>query len=252
MNILIASDGKYGDRAANTILRKFPATEFFKIRERPLNQIIDEVDLNKEFISKIKWADLLIIYIRHPDIVMEICEYGKPTIIAVDFGEGFLRQVKKINPKIVMPKAMCNVHPNTGIPEIDTYFTKYGFPTFKIMLDHSQGKIPIIKNIELLVESPCGVSREGLKQIIGKKLVPETITSYGVFIRHECREPISVMLKHDDIADSSASLHIINLLEALEREYPNGFIPNTPLGEYTNKRRQEYKCLKKTADLFRN
>jgi hypothetical protein len=93
-----------------------------------VSAFFDEITLSKNLIVKINWADLLISYIRHPDVVMEICEYEKPIIIAVDFGKGFLRQVKGINSKIVMPEAMCNMKPNTGIDEIDRYFTHYGIP----------------------------------------------------------------------------------------------------------------------------
>jgi hypothetical protein len=91
-----------------------------------------------------------------------------------------------------------------------------------------------------------------LDKLIGKKLEPETITAYGVNIRHECREPISIMLTHEDIADSSASLHLINLLKALEETAPDLFASNTALGEYAKKRRQEYKCLRQSSDLFEN
>lgn len=250
MKILVISDGKYGDRAAKTIRKKFPNTQFIVIEERNPNAFIDNVNLSEELVKKIKWANLLIIYVRHPDVVMEICEYKKSTIIAVDFGNGFLRQVKSINSKIFMPEAMCNVKPNTGVEEIDKYFSHYGVPTYEIELDYSQGEIPIIKDVNLLIESPCGASNEALDKLLGKRLVPDTLTSYGVNIRHECREPVSVMLTHEDIADSSASLHLINLLEALENTAPELFEPNNKLGEYAKKRRQEYKCLKQTSELF--
>jgi hypothetical protein len=250
MKILVISDGKYGDRAAKTIRKKFPDTQFIDIEERNLNIFIDNVNLSEKLVEKVKWADLLIIYVRHPDVVMEICGYKKPTIIAVDFGKGFLKQVKSTNSMIIMPEAMCNVQPNTGIDEIDKYFSHYGIPTYEIELDCSQGEIPIIKDVNLLVESPCGASDEALDNLIGEKLVPETITAYGVNIRHECREPVSVMLTHEDIADSSASLHLINLLEALEDAAPKYFKANTKIKEYTKKRKKEYRCLKQSSELF--
>ncbi|MGV9173684.1 MAG: DUF166 family protein [Promethearchaeia archaeon] len=247
---MVISDGKYGDRAAKVIRKKFSNTEYIIIRERNPNLFLDEINLCDELIEKIDWASLLIVYVRHPDVVMEICDHHKPTIIAVDFGKGFLCQVKSNNSKIVMPEAMCNVKPNTDIEEIDKYFAAYGIPTFRVKLDRSQGDIPIIKNVELLVESPCGATEEALDNLIGKKLIPETITAYGVNIRHECREPISVMLTHDDIADSSASLHIISLLDAIEREVPDLFSLGSSFGNYAKKRRQEYKCLGQTSELF--
>jgi len=252
MNILVISDGKYGDRAAKVIRKKFPATQFIAIRERNVSAFLDEVDLSKTLIYKLNWADLLISYVRHPDVVMEICENEKPIIIAVDFGKGFLRQVRAINSKIVMPEAMCNVEPNTGIDEIDTYFRHYGIPTFEVKLDRPDDKIPIIKDVQLLVESPCGATDKALDTLIGKRLEPETITAYGINIRHECREPISIMLTHEDIADSSASLHLINLLSALEDVAPELFAPDRPLGEYAKKRRKEYRCLRQSSELFEN
>lgn len=250
MNILVISDGKYGDRAADVISKKFPTTEFILIQERNVHMLIDHPTLSKELIEKIKWADLLIIYVRHPDVVMKILEYKNPAVIAVDFGKGFLKQARTVNPQVVMPEAMCNVQPNTGIREIDEYFSKYGFPTYEVELEYSEGEIPIIKNVNLQVESPCGASVEALNNLIGKKLIPDTITNYGVNIRHECREPISIMLTHKDIADSSASLHIVNLLNALEDSAPELFGPETDLGKYAKERRKEYKCLRQTSELF--
>ncbi|TFG00671.1 MAG: hypothetical protein EU541_01670 [Promethearchaeota archaeon] len=250
MKILVISDGKYGDRAAKVIRKKFPHTQFIVIKERNVNSFIDNVNLSENLIEKIKWANLLISYVRHPDVVMEICGYKVPIIIAVDFGKGFLKQIQTINPKCIMPESMCNVKPNTGIDEIDLYFSQYGIPRYQVELDASRGEIPIIKNVKLLVESPCGASDVALDKLIGKKLIPETITSYGVNIRNECREPISVMLKHNDIADSSASLHLIQLLDALEKTAPHYFNSNKQLIEYAKKRRQEYKCLRQASDIF--
>ena len=36
-------------------------------------------------------------------------------------------------------------------------------------------------------------------------------------------------------------LESLNLLEAIENEDPSLFLPNTPLGEYAGKRREEFK-----------
>lgn len=146
--ILILSDGKYGDRAVQVIQKKFPNTTMVTLEERDPQEFIDDVLLEESIEIAINKADLLIVYIRHPDIVQEICDRNKPSILAIDFGEGFLRQVKEINSKVVMPTAMCNFFPDTGIEEIDNYFKQYGFPKFEVELIDSSKEVPIIKDIK--------------------------------------------------------------------------------------------------------
>lgn len=249
--ILILSDGKYGDRAVKVIQKKFPNTSMVILEERDPQEFIDEVFLEESVEIAINEADLLVIYIRHPDIVQEICDRNKPSILAVDFGEGFLRQVKEINSKVVMPTAMCNFFPDTGIKEIDNYFKQYGFPKFKVELENSSENAPIIKDIKLSIESPCGASNIGIEKIRGKILTPETITLFGLNIRYECREPVSILLSHKDMADSSALLHVLNLLDAIERVAPELLLKGTALGDYAAKRREEYKCPTKASDIFK-
>lgn len=249
--ILILSDGKYGDRAVQVIQKKFPNTTMVTLEERDPQEFIDDVLLEESVEIAINKADLLIVYIRHPDIVQEICDHNKPSILAIDFGEGFLRQVKEINSKVVMPTAMCNFFPDTGIEEIDNYFKQYGFPKFEVELIDPSKEVPIIKDIRLSVESPCGASNIAIEQVRGKLLTPETITLFGLNIRYECREPVSILLSHKDMADSSALLHVLNLLDAIEKVVPDLFLQGTPLGDYASKRREEYKCPTRTSDIFK-
>ncbi|KKK40279.1 hypothetical protein LCGC14_1408760 [marine sediment metagenome] len=201
----------------------------------------------EDFIIK---EDLLIIYIRHPDVVAEICDRKKPTILAVDFGEGFLRQQKDTNPRVIMPTSMCSIHHSTDIKEIDEYYKKFGSPLFVVKLDNIEEAVPIISEIETIVESPCGATNLSLEYIRGKPLTPETITAFGLNVRYECREPVSILLSHKDMADSSALSQMLSLLDALEKASPKHFLPDTPMGEYAAKRREEYKTPNPTSPLF--
>ena len=250
VKILILSDGKYGDRAAKIIKKKFNDTKIITLQERNPAEIIDDVDLGEEVENNIVQADLLIIYVRHPDVVAEVCYRKKPTILAVDFGEGFLRQQKEVNPTILMPTSMCSIPNITGINEIDEYFRNFGYPLFEVKLENINGEIPIIKDVKTLVESPCGATNISLEHIRGKLLTPETITAFGLNVRYECREPTSILLSHRDMADSSALLQMLSLLDALEKAVPNQFLPGTPMGIYTAKRREEYQCPNPKSDLF--
>jgi hypothetical protein len=208
--------------------------------------------LGEEVESEIVQADLLIIYVRHPDVVAEICYRKKPTILAVDFGEGFLRQQKEDNPTIIMPPSMCSIPSQTGISEIDEYFRHFGYPLFEVKLQFINGEIPIIRDIKTIVESPCGATNVSLEHIRGKPLTPETLTAFGLNVRYECREPVSILLSHRDMADSSALLQMISLLDALEKVAPKQFLPGTPMGIYASKRREEYQCPNPKSDLFAN
>ena len=250
VKILILSDGKYGDRAAKIIKKKFNDTKIITLQERNPAEIIDDVDLGEEVENNIVQADLLIIYVRHPDVVAEVCYRKKPTILAVDFGEGFLRQQKEVNPTILMPTSMCSIPNITGINEIDEYFRNFGYPLFEVKLENINAEIPIIKDVKTIVESPCGATNISLEHIRGKLLTPEIITAFGLNVRYECREPTSILLSHRDMADSSALLQMLSLLDALEKAIPNQFLPGTPMGIYTAKRREEYQCPNPKSDLF--
>lgn len=249
IKILLFSDGKYGDRAIIVIKKKFHDAELILLEERDPAMFLDEVELSNDVEIAIEHADLLILYVRHPDVVMEIASRGKPTILPINFGLGFLNQVLELNSNVIMPISMCNALPDTGIEKIDRYFEKFGTPIYKVRLEFSNKNIPIIKEAELLVESPCGASNASIDLILGKEVTPETLNSFAINIRQECREPVSVLLSHEEMSDSSAVKHLLNLLEAIEKEDPSLFLPNTPLGDYTAKRREEFKT-KKLKQLF--
>jgi hypothetical protein len=241
MKIVILSDGKYGDRAANVIKTKFPSTILKVLEERDPTMFLDEVILEEDVETAIKNADLLILYVRHPDVVAEICERQKPTIISVHLGQGFLRQVLYSNPKVIMPKSMCNATPDTGIEEIDGYLRHFGTPIYDLEVGYIEDHIPIAKNMKLLIESPCGASNASLEFINEKKITPETLNLFALNIRQECREPVSILLSHEDISESSASLHLLKLLDAIQKADPSLFKPETELGKYVEQRRKEYR-----------
>ena len=80
--------------------------------------------------------------------------------------------------------------------------------------------------------------------ILGKEVTPENLNAFTINVRQECREPVSVLLNHDEMSESSSVLHLLNLLDAIEKEGPSLFAPGTPLGDYVAKRREEYKTQK--------
>lgn len=234
MKVLILSDGKYGDRAIKVVQKKFPDAEFLLIREENPMVFIDEVFLENEIESAIDIADLLILYIRHPDVVAEICMRQKPTILPVHFGEGFLNQVKALNPKVIQPISMCNALPNTGISELDEFFNKFGSPKYKIKLEYSKKNQPIIKEINLQKESPCGSSYNTLEHIRGKSITPNTLNNFALCVRQECREPMSTVFKRD-FSETAGKTHLLKLINAIKNEEPSLLRNDTLLREYISK-----------------
>ncbi|MFX1464570.1 MAG: DUF166 family protein [Promethearchaeota archaeon] len=231
MKILIISDGKYGDRAKEIIKDKFPSTEFLIIREENPNMFLEEIFFEKEVENAIENADLLILYVRHPDVVYEICARQKPTILPVHFGIGFFEQVKSLNSRVVQPSSMCNALPDYGIKEVDEFFTKFGSPIYKIKIENIKNNHPIIREVNLIAESPCGSSRNTLKFLKNKPLTIETLNTFAMSIRQECVEPMSVIFKRD-FTETTGPIHLIKLFDAIEGEDPSIVLNDDILNNY--------------------
>ncbi|MFX0075951.1 MAG: DUF166 family protein [Candidatus Hermodarchaeota archaeon] len=234
MKVLILSDGKYGDRAIKVVQKKFPDAEFILIREENPMMFMDDVHLENEIETAIDIADLLILYIRHPDVVAEICMRQKPTILPVHFGEGFLNQIKALNPKVIQPISMCNALPNTGISELDEFFNKFGSPKYEIKLEYSKDNQPIIKEINLKRESPCGSSYNTLEHIRGKSITLDTLNNFALSVRQECREPMSIVFKRD-FSETAGTTHLLKLIDAIKKEDPSLLRNDTFLRDYISK-----------------
>ena len=200
---------------------------------------LDEVYLEKNVETAIERANLLILYVRHPDVVAEICMYQKATILPIHFGEGFFNQIKASNPKVVQPLSMCNAHPNTGINEIDSFLKKFSSPEYKITINYSEKNQPIIENVFLKVESPCGASDNTLEHLRGKSLTPEILNNFALAVRQECREPMSTVFKRE-FSETASATHLLNLLEAIEKEEPLLLTNNKILKDYASKIRQTF------------
>ncbi len=243
---MLLTDGKYGDRAIQIIRVRFPDAKFVVIPENNLNEFIDEYNFEKYVEQDIENSDLIISYIRHPDVVMELCNKGKPTIIAINFGVGFYHQIKEINSKVVMPPTMCRLQPNTGIPEIDDYARYFGIPLYTVDIDTS--KTPaMIKEVIINSESPCGATKRTLHFLKNKPIVPKTFNEFGLSVSQECREPMSILLKRSQMAESAAAVHRIHILKTIKNNAPELFNESSEMLEYYNKALYDYEHPKDTS-----
>jgi len=177
IRIGILTDGKYGDRAYENISNVFPCT-WIEIEEIPTNIILDDYELN------IPEYDLYISYLRHPDQVLALAELGKPTILGISFGDGFMRQVKELNSRTFAYPTMCSIEPNTNISEIDEYAKNFGRPIYKSNV--LGGKIA---KLEVIRSSPCGSSLAGANFIKEKLITVEKLQNFAINVCYECRAP---------------------------------------------------------------
>jgi len=222
VKIGIVTDGKYGERAHENISKIFPC-EWIQVEEVPSNVILDDYELD------VVECDLYISYLRHPDQVFALVELGKPTILGISFGSGFLRQVQENNPLVRTFPTMCSLEPNTDIPEIDEFAQHFGRPSYKIEFD--DGKIP---KIEILRSSPCGSSLVGARFIKDKDITVPTLQDFAIHVCHECRAPkfgrtcdkelsgiihiralLASLMENDKLKIDS----IHNFIETIEEEY---------------------------------
>lgn len=81
-------------------------------------------------------CDLYISYLRHPEQVLAAAELGKPILLGISFGDGFLRQVRNINPKVFAFPMMCSGEPVTNVPEIDEFVRHFGRSSYRAHLEN--------------------------------------------------------------------------------------------------------------------
>lgn len=202
MLIGILSDGEYGDRAFQNISQIFPC-KWILLEAIPRTVILDDYELD------IPESDLYISYLRHPDQVIALAELGKPTLLGINFGLGFLKQAQQINPKVLAFPTMCSIKPVTGIPEIDEFAQHFGRPIFEVSLkDHT------IMEVKVQRSSPCGSTHTAESFLPEKEISPALLQEFAIHVCHECRAP---RFGHTCDKEISGLIHIRALIAGITR-----------------------------------
>lgn len=111
MNVCIVSAGRLGERAFDECRGRFP-TEYVVI-EPPEDTFIDDISI------EVPAADLYLSDLRSPDRALALVQRGRPVVLGVSFGPGFVRQAKSLNPDVVAPEAVCSLEPTTWCEPIN-------------------------------------------------------------------------------------------------------------------------------------
>ncbi|MBW9223450.1 hypothetical protein KKP90_02490 [Methanothermococcus sp. SCGC AD-155-E23] len=187
MSVAVVSDGKYGHRAYENIKKKFPC-EYIVLKYRGE---FEDIEIDKETLKKLGNFHILITYLRDPDLtytlIQEIGGEKHPFIIVgIWEGEGFKRQLERFK-NVVCPDLLCNLdeeHLKNKVeeyPQLKEFLKHFGKPRVNIYLDGN-----IIKDIEVIRDSPCGAVSRTLQEFLGERIEEDTLRKIGLRIQHFC------------------------------------------------------------------
>jgi hypothetical protein len=213
LKIIIVSDGPYGERAYETIKKDFD-TEFF-IMEPPAGMFLDEVEIPSDQFKHMQKADILISYILHPDLTLEVVEklhdQVEWIIVGAWRGEGFKNQLTRFG-NVTCPENMCDLTEN-GNPFFDEFVAKYGRPVVKINCQKDR-----VVDIEVERCSPCGSTDFVARELVGENVDNLPIKA-GLKIQHyPCRASKMRIFSDDECKkELAANFHKKAFEDALDR-----------------------------------
>lgn len=214
IKIAIVTDGPYGERAYATIKPEFE-TEFI-VLEPPEGIFADEVDIPEEELGKITDADLVITYILHPDLTLDLVDAIHQEvdwiIVGAWRGEGFKNQLSSYG-NVTCPENMCDLTEN-GNPTFDQFVAKFGRPVVRISCQGDK-----VVDIEVERCSPCGSTQFVADQLKGESTDNLPIKA-GLKIQHyPCRAPKMRLFADDECKkELAANFHKDAFQDALEDE----------------------------------
>lgn len=221
LKVVILTDGPYGDRAYDTIKEEFD-TEFIQL-EPPSGMFLDdEIEIPQDAIEKIENSNIIISYISHPDLTLDIvyrfAENVDWIIVASWKGDGLKNQLESKN-NVSCPYIMCEIEEN-GNPIYDEFLSKIGKPQVELILEDEK-----INDINVIRSSPCGstsfVADYILEEYKGKLPDEENLPrEAGLKIQHyPCRAGKMRLFSDDECKKQMASgFHQDAFTEALKNK----------------------------------
>lgn len=218
MKIVIVSDGPYGERAYSTIKKEFPCE--FLVIDPPKSQFADEIEIHPDVKDVLEKADLIITYILHPDLTLDLVDalHQKVAWIIVGAwrGEGFRNQLEQYG-NVSCPENMCDLTEN-GNPVYDKFVSKFGLPKV-----HIECKGHEIVGIDVSRCSPCGSTFFVAEELVGEKADKDLPIKAGLKIQHyPCRAPKMRLFSDECRKEMAARFHkeaFENALEELKKSH---------------------------------
>lgn len=200
LKVAIATDGPYGERAYEYISKEFD-TDFVEL-EQPVSMFMDEIEIPEDALKRLESADILITYILHPDLTLDLVEilHDKVewVIVAAWRGAGFKNQLERLG-NVTCPENMCDLQEN-GNPVFDEFVSKFGRPIVEIVVENNK-----VKEIKVLRSSPCGSTFFVAEEMIGQDLEDLPIKA-GLRLQHyPCRAPKMRLFADDECKKEMAA-----------------------------------------------
>ena len=132
MRVAIITDDSYGERAYETIKEEFDS-EYILI-DPPGSAFMDEIDISPEIINNLEKFDLILSYVLHPDLALDLVEalHDKVEWIIVGAwkGEWFKNQLESYG-NVTCPENMCDLTEN-GNAAFDEFVSVFGKPEVRV------------------------------------------------------------------------------------------------------------------------
>ncbi|MGD8366248.1 MAG: DUF166 family (seleno)protein DfsP [Desulfobacterales bacterium] len=137
--------------------------------DQPLPEVIDE---GGEYLPERIEADLVLDYLRHPDLSHDLAERCRQQGIPV------VASGRKIRIKgVLTPPTCCGLAPN---PRLGAYGKAFGAPEFEARIEDGR-----VASIRVLRGAPCGATWEAAKRVEGLP-AEEAVVRIGLEVQFFC------------------------------------------------------------------
>jgi hypothetical protein len=203
LKVAIVTDGPYGERAFDTIKEQFDCD--FVVLETPESTFMDDTDIPRDALNRLESADIVISYILHPDLTLDLVEmlHDKVDWIIVGAwgGKGFKNQLEGYK-NVTCPENMCDLEKN-GNKTYDRFVTRFGKPIVEIDVENEK-----VIDVRVIRTSPCGSTFFVAREMMGQEVEKLPIKA-GLKVQHyPCRAPKLRLFSHEESKkELAAKLH---------------------------------------------
>lgn len=213
IKVIIVTDGPYGDRTFDTICEDFE-TVYLEL-EQPDSMFMDDVEVPEDILMELRTTDLVISYILHPDLVLEMVEQIHEDvgwiIVAAWRGEGLKNQLEDYG-NVSCPDTMCELEEN-GDPVYDEFVSKFGKPVVDIQMEGNK-----VTNVDVIRAAPCGSTYYVSKEMVGED-VANLPTRAGLKVQlFPCRAPKLRLFVDECKKGLASNFHSQAFQDAIDRK----------------------------------
>ena len=213
LKIAVVTDGPYGDRTFDTVCKEFQS-DFIDL-DQPESMFMEDVEIAQEAIESLKSTDIIISYILHPDLLLELVEqlhdYVGWIIVGAWKGEGFKNQIEEYD-NVICPENMCDLE-ESGDEVFNEFVSKFGKPIVEIELEGNK-----VSKVHVLRSSPCGSTFFVADEMVGEDVNNLPIKA-GLKVQHyPCRAPKMRLFADECKKELAANFHKDAFEDAIERD----------------------------------